>query len=399
MKRSPKDSLRVQIVFFTFIRLVTSTAFRMVYPFLPIFRDALGVSLADLSRAIGSRSLVAAFVGPFFAPLADSRGRRTGMLIGMTMFVAGTSIVVFWPTFWGFVLAMIFTLVGKVTFDPAMQAYLGDRVPYARRSLAITVTELSWSGAFIVGIPVVGWMISRAGWLAPFPLLGLLILVSAIVLYLGLPKDKAAHGVPVASLVNFKAILRSPAAQGALLFTLFSCMANEVIGLVFGVWLEGNFGLQLTALGLSAAVLGAAELSGEGLVALITDRLGKRRAILTGLVINSLATLSLPFTRGSLVAALGALFLFYISFEFTIVSSLPLMTEVMPRARATMMSGFFSFASIGRAAASLFTPWLYSNGFGVNAAVAIGLNFVAMFLLGSLHIDAEQKAPAVLRQN
>jgi predicted MFS family arabinose efflux permease len=389
--------LRVQIVFFTFIRLVTSTAFRMVYPFLPVFRDALGVSLEDLTRAIGSRSLVAAFVGPFLAPLADSRGRRTGMLIGMSIFITGTLIVVFWPTFVGFVLALIFTLVGKVTFDPAMQAYLGDRVPYARRSLAITITELSWSGAFIFGIPLVGWVIARAGWLSPFPLLGLLVFLSAILLYLGLPKDKTKHEVTATHLVNFRAILKSPAAQGALLFTLFSCMANEVIGLIFGVWLQANFGLQLTALGLSAAVLGAAELSGEGLVAVITDRLGKRRAIITGLLVNSFATLVLPFTRGSLTAALAALFFFYISFEFTIVSSLPLMTEVMPRARATMMSGFFSFASIGRAAASWFTPWLYAHGFGVNAAVAIALNMVAIFLLGSLHLEAEAKPAVIVR--
>ncbi len=392
-----RSSLRVQIVFFTFIRLVTSTAFRMVYPFLPVFRDALGVSLENLTRAIGSRSLVAAFVGPFLAPLADSRGRRTGMLIGMSIFIAGTLIVVFWPTFPGFVLALIFTLVGKVTFDPAMQAYLGDRVPYSRRSLAITVTELSWSGAFIIGIPLVGWVIARAGWLAPFPLLGLLVLLSAVLLYVSLPKDKSKHEPAATRLVNFRAILKSPAAQGALLFTLFSCMANEVIGLIFGVWLQANFGLQLTALGLSAAVLGAAELSGEGLVAAITDRLGKRRAIIGGLLVNSLATLMLPFMGGSLFGALAALFLFYISFEFTIVSSLPLMTEVIPRARATMMSGFFSFASIGRAVASWITPWLYASGFAVNAAVAIGLNLVAIFVLGSLHVDAEEAAPVVLR--
>lgn len=388
-----KNSLRAQIIFFTSIRLVTSTAFRMVYPFLPAFRDALGVPFEDLARAIGSRSLVAAFVGPFIAPLADSRGRRTGMLVGMSIFIAGTLIVVLWPTLVGFVLALIFTLVGKVTFDPAMQAYLGDRVPYGRRSLAITITELSWSGAFIVGIPLVGWVIARAGWLAPFPLLGLLVLVSAILLSLWLPKDGTKHMVAFVRMANFRAVLKSPAAQGALLFTLFSCMANEVIGLVFGVWLEASFGLQLTALGLSAAVLGAAELSGEGLVAGITDRLGKRRAIIGGLLVNCLATLLLPFTDGSLAGALAALFLFYISFEFTIVSSIPLMTEVIPRARATMMSGFFSFASIGRAVASWITPWLYASGFALNAAVAIGLNLVAIFVLGSLHIEAEERAP------
>src|SRR5690606_41636126 len=50
----------------------------------------------------------------------------------------------------------------------------------------------------------------------------------------------------------------------------------------------------------------------------------------------------------SYLGALLALILFYISFEFTIVSSIPLMTEVLPHARATVMASFFILASIGR---------------------------------------------------
>src|SRR3990172_7933893 len=121
---SLKKSLTVQIILFTFIRMVFSTAYRMVYPFLPAFRDGLQVPLDTLTRAIGSRSLVAAFLGPLFASLGDSRGRKTGMLVGMGIFVLGTAVVVFWPTFPGFILALILTLVVKVTFDPTIQAYL-----------------------------------------------------------------------------------------------------------------------------------------------------------------------------------------------------------------------------------------------------------------------------------
>jgi predicted MFS family arabinose efflux permease len=147
--------------------------------------------------------------------------------------------------------------------------------------------------------------------------------------------------------------------------------------------------LQITALGLAAAVLGVAELSGEGLVAVITDRLGKRRAIALGALVNCSACLALPFMGNSYAGALIALFLFYISFEFTIVSSIPLMTEVMPAARATMMSGFFTFASIGRALASWVTPMLFSLGFGFNAGAAILFNLAALLCLRNLHLETE----------
>jgi MFS transporter, DHA1 family, inner membrane transport protein len=389
-KESLKHTMRFELPLFTIIRMISSTAFRMVYPFLPAFRDGLGVPVQSLTLAIGSRSLVAAFAGPFFATLADSRGRKTGMLLGIGLFIAGTAIIVFWPTFFGFVLAMMLATIGKVTFDPSMQAYMGDRVPYARRSFAITITELSWSGAYIVGIPLVGWVIARYGWIAPFPLLGLLIFFAGALLYLRVPKDRAHVSAPPTFIANFRAILKSPAAKAALGFTLLSCIGNEIINLVFGVWMEDSFGLKLAALGAAAAVLGIAEVSGEGLVALITDRLGKKRSIFIGLVVNSAAVLMLPFMQANLTGALVALFLFYISFEFLIVSSIPLMTEVMPKARATMMSGFFTTASIGRAAASVVVSPLYRFGFLAVVFVAIAFNLLAIWAIRDIELPAEK---------
>lgn len=388
---STRNSLRVQLVFLTFVRMLISTAFRMVYPFLPVFRDALNVPLETLTRAVGLRSLVSAFAAPFLATVGDTRGRRTGIVLGMSVFILGVAVVSFWPTFGGFTVAMILMLMGKATFDPSLQAYIGDRVPYAKRSAAITVTEFSWSGAFIFGVPAMGWVIGRAGWLAPFQLLGLMVLVCIAAVLWMMQAQGARPAAASSAFGNFKVVLKSPSARMVLLLTLFTCTANELVALTFGVWLELSFGLQLAALGAAAAVLGIAELSGEGLVALITDRLGKRRAIFIGLLVNSAACIAMPVFGGSYAGALITLFLFYVSFEFIIVSSIPLMTEVLPAARATMMSGFVTFASIGRALASLLAPVLFAQGFGFNTGAAIAFNLLALWSLRSVHVGGEDQ--------
>jgi len=155
------------------------------------------------------------------------------------------------------------------------------------------------------------------------------------------------------------------------------------------LWLEVSFDMRLVALGGTAAVLGAAELSGEGLVALVTDRLGKRRAIFIGLALNCLAVILLPFMEGSLLGAVFSLFFFYISFEFYIVSSIPLITEVLPQARTTMMAGFFTSASIGRALASSISPTLYTLGFGFTVAVTVLLNLIAIAYIRGIRLEAE----------
>jgi len=139
----------------------------MVYPFLAVFSRGLGVDLIIVSRVLATRALIG-MIGPLFASIGDSRGRKLGMILGLGLFTVGTSVVVVWPTFPAFATALILTALGKIIFDPPMQAYMGDRVPYKRRGRVLAVTELGWSLAFIVGIPVMEFLISRRGWMSPF---------------------------------------------------------------------------------------------------------------------------------------------------------------------------------------------------------------------------------------
>ena len=139
-----------------------------------------------------------------------------------------------------------------------------------------------------------------------------------------------------------------------------------------------SFGLQIAALGAASAVIGLSELSAEGLVAAFVDRLGKTRAVALGLMVNSLAALALPFIGRTEAGALIGLFLFYISFEFTIVSSIPLMTEILPGARATLMSFNIAFISLGRAFGAFLAPRLYNASFLAVTAGAILFNLLAL---------------------
>ena len=140
----------------------------------------------------------------------------------------------------------------------------------------------------------------------------------------------------------------------------------------------------MAALGAAAAVIGLAELSGEGLVVTLTDRLGKRRAVAIGLLLNSAACLLLPRVATTTAGALVALFLFYITFEFTLVSSIPLMTELLPEARATLMSVNITALSLGRFLGAALGLALYPFGIQANATAVIVLNAVALVVLLTL---------------
>jgi predicted MFS family arabinose efflux permease len=372
--------LRFQLAAFTLTRTVLNTGYRMVYPFLPVIARGLGVDLGTIALAVTARASLG-LASPFLGSAADVRGRKTVMLFSLGVAAAGFGLVSIWPTYPMLFASLLLAGGGKIMFDPAMQAYLGDRVDYSRRGLVIALSEFGWSGAFLIGIPVAGWIIARGGWAAPFRWLVAFVLLAGVLLWRMLPADPSPVSQRLSWSGGMRAVLASRSALAGLALGFLISLANETVNIVFGAWLEDSFGLQVVALGAATAVIGVAELGGEGLVAALADRLGKRRAVAVGISLSALACLGLPFLGRSLTGALVGLFLVYTTFEFTIVSGMPLMTELVPQARATMMAGNIGAHSAGRAIGALVGPALFGLGLQANGTFAAALNLVALAVL------------------
>ena len=377
--------LRFQLLIFVLLRTVLNTMHRMVYPFLSVFARGLGVDIATLSFVVTLRSIIGMFA-PVLGSVADQRGRRFGMLLGILLFIVGMSLVAIAPSFWTFSIALLLANLSKYLFDPSMQAYFGDRIPYERRGTALAITEGAWSLAFIAGVPLMGWLIARFGWNAPFPLLAGLGLGMFIVIWRVMPRKDPLHTQSTTtSATNVRAVLTNLPALAGISIAMWATASNELVNLIFGVWLEDSFGLKIAALAGASAVIGLSELSGEGLVALTTDRLGKPRALVLGLIGNILAALLLPIVGRTEIGALVGLFLFYITFEYVLVSHIPLMTEVMPNARATLLSFNVMGHSFGRAVGALIAVFIYGRfGFLPVTLIAILFNLLALLALGEL---------------
>lgn len=379
--QAPALRLRLQLVVFTLARTVLNTGHRMVYPFLPTFARGLGVDLEAVALIVTARSGLG-LVSPVFGSLADVRGRKVAMLAGMGAFTGGMVLVALWPTYPALFAGLLLAGIAKLVFDPALQAYIGDRVRYAQRGQAIALTELSWSGAFLLGMPLVGWLIARAdAWQAAFPLLAVLGVFAIALIWRMIPSDAARDGSRPSLAQGARLVLRHAPARAGLVVSFLISAANEALMIIYGAWMEDAFALAVTALGASAIVIGLAELGGEGAVAGFVDRLGKRRAVALGIGLNALSAPLLPLLGFSVEGALVALFLFFISFEFALVSSLPLMTELVPHARATLMAGTAAAFASGRMTGALLGPRLFAGGLGMNVAVVVALDLLAVAVL------------------
>ena len=379
---------------FTTIRLVVSTAFRIVYPYLPAFGRGLGVPIEAVAAAVSARSALG-FFGPLFGTFADMRGRKQALVIGLVAFGLSLGLIGFLPNYTIFFAGMVISGGATVVIDSSIHSYLGDKIPYARRGQAVAIVELGWSLAFVIGIPLMGWVMSRLGWNAPFIWLGIAGLMAGGLVSLFIPRLSPTSE----SWNELKAGLRgiiSPAPLFGLVLALFTVMANQVVSIVFGVWMEDAFGMQLAQLGAASSVIGFAGIIGVTCAILLTDRIGKRFAIGIGLAVNSFACLAFPLFEKNLWGALIALFLFFMTFEFTLTSLLPLMTSLSTQARGVFMAATLAAVSLGDSLGALFGPVLITKGMIVTSGAAIALNLAALIILITFVHPMEKAAPVNL---
>jgi predicted MFS family arabinose efflux permease len=376
--------LALQIMVATLSRLVLNTSRRFIYPFAPALGRGLGVPVQAINSLIAINQATGV-LSPFFGPLSDRWGYRVMMLAGLSMLAVGLIAGGVLPFYAVILVALFLAGLGKSIFDPALQAYVGERVPYQRRGFVIGIVEFAWAGSSLVGLPLIGILIDTMGWQAPFFVLGGLTVLCTIGLALVMPGDNGRQVTPRArkGLAEiWRGVSQSPAALWGLAFGFWISLANDNLYVVLGLWLE-SFGLSLTGVGLAASIIGVGELFGEALTAFWADRIGLSRALIIGLILTALSYLLLPFLSLNLTLALASLFLVFLFFEFSIVTSLSLYTEVLPEARATMMSSFIAALGAGRVVGALLGGWVWSSG-GLAAtalfsAVATGLSLLCLW--------------------
>jgi DHA1 family inner membrane transport protein len=288
--------------------------------------------------------------------------------------------------FYGVVLVALFLAgLGKSIFDPALQAYVSERVPFHRRGLAIGFLEFAWAGSTLLGIPLIALLIDHLGWRAPFFVMGgfgiLGILVLRIIIEKGRRKPAAYQSSPVFT-GAWRQLLQERAALGALFYAFWISVANDNLFVVYGAWLEKQFNLSIVALGLGTGVIGIAELAGESLTAALADRIGLKRSVIGGLAACLICYGILPFLGQTLAMALTGLFIIFLTFEFTIVASLSLFTELVPTSRATMMASFLASAGVGRVVGALVGgPIWIAGGIYTTALVSAAISGLALVSL------------------
>jgi len=336
----------------TLTKLLFNITRRLIYPFAPEFARGLNVELSAITSVIAVNQATALF-GPIGASFADKYGYRLLMLFSLGLLTIGTLAAGLIPVYSVLVICFFLAGLAKSIFDPSLQAIIANFVPFEKRGKIIGITELSWAGSTLIGIPLTGIIIERFSWQTPFYIIGGLCLVCFFFILKIMPTDKKRSSTPgtrAPIVSNWKIILKNKKVLCILSFVFFMSLANDNLFVIYGAWLESSYSLSLAAIGFGTVFIGLSEVLGEGCTVFFSDRIGLKKSILIGVSLCACTYFLLPILDIGLAYVLAGLFLVFFTFEFTIVTSMSLSTELIPELRASTMSAFFAIAGIGRVA-------------------------------------------------
>lgn len=361
-------------------------------PFLPVIAAGLGLDVVALGRLVGLRSLMGIFA-PVSGELADRTSYRLVIRLALLINAAGFLLVGLSTNGWMAAAGMILAGLGAAAFVPTLQAYISGHLDYGIRARGLGMIEYAWALTGIVGLSLVGLLIAWTNWRVPFVLLAVGMVAMSFV-FAAMPGTHVhAAGAPL----PIAPVRRSPLAFFHLGPNMRSTYATIAAGalsyfaamqvmLAHGVWLQEQYGLGPAQLGLVAFVFGWFDLAASVSVSLFTDRIGKRRSVVLGISGSLVGYLLMPFFNVSLAAAVAAIAVTRMFFEFNIVSHFPLLSEQAPAQRGKAMTVGAAVSLVAATVAGFSGPWLLVH-FGVAglawlsaAAVTVGLAIVLLFV-------------------
>ena len=293
---------------------VVALGYGLIAPVLPQLARHFGVSIGAATFIITAFAIMRLVAAPPAGILIQRLGERYVYVSGLLIVAVSTAACAFAHTYWQL---LVYRALGGLGSTMFFIAALGLMIRISPPNARGQVAGL-FSGAFLIGSvvgPVLGSLTAGFGLHAPFVIYGVLLLVAAAVVFISLRRSSLAGPAPRDELsVTVRVALRHRAYRAALLSNFAT--GWSLFGLRFALvplFVEEVLDRQPRNV---AGIALAAFAIGNVLVVVpsgrLSDRIGRRPLLITGLVLAGLATAalgeapSLPlFYGGALIAGIA----------------------------------------------------------------------------------------------
>jgi MFS transporter, DHA1 family, multidrug resistance protein len=171
------------------VTVITSASSAMVAPILMVFlQEKFKAGVADLAWAFFPAAIIWAVLPTRMGSLADRFGKRVLMVVALA---AATVVAVLIPIASSLLLMTILWAAEAVCFsasDPASQALVADLTGSDQRGRAYGLFALAGGLGAVAGPLAGGWLYDHVSQAAPFLGNGIVLAISAVILWFGLAK-------------------------------------------------------------------------------------------------------------------------------------------------------------------------------------------------------------------
>ena len=363
------NEIRSNITAVTIARLVANAAYRFAPLFLATIARGFDVPLSTLGFAVFISEL-SGFASPFAGRLVDRLTHRNSMVLGLIGSALGCTIAAISTSPLLFAVGVTVLALTKQSFDLGLGAWIADHVPYTQRGKIVGLTETAWALGLLVGVSVMGLITAATNWRIGFAFAVLCLLISTYVIYVRVTNhDKIAHeshsSTPQRVTGNAWFVV-------ATMFCIMSSAQNLFV--TFGAWLEDEFQFGAARLAVAGFSLGLVELVASVSSSRQTDKWGKERSVAFGAMLIVPAGILLNFGSHNFIIGIIAVFIYFLGFEFSVVSLLPLATSLVPNSPGTGLGWVLGAGTLGRAVIAIAATHLFES-YGVKGPALLGSVF------------------------
>lgn len=294
---------------------VIAIGYGIVAPVLPQFATTFGVGVAAASAVVSVFALARLVFAPAGGRILNRIGERPTYVLGVLIVAASSAATAFAQTYWQLLVFRGLGGIGSVMFTISAMGLIVRLAPPRMRGRVSGY----YASAFLVGGvlgPVLGGLLARFGMQAPFLIYAGALLVAVAVVHFRLKDEVIGAGRDRG---NRPAMTVAEAQRvGAYRSALVSSFANGWTAHGIRVALVPLFAVAVLGAGPAVAGLALAVYAAGNAMALpvtgrLTDRFGRKPLVLTGLVVNGVATMGLGLVQDvpwfvvlSLVAGMGS---------------------------------------------------------------------------------------------
>jgi MFS family permease len=342
----------------------------------PIARDT-GWSVTGVSSAMTIGFLAMAFTSMIWGTLSDRFGPLPVVLTGSIVIAASLALASQATSLLAFQFIFGVMVGGSIAaiFAPMMATVTGWFDTH--RSLAVSLVSAGMGMAPMTMSPLVAWLVSHHDWRTSMLIVAGIVAAIMIPVSLLVRRPPALDAAPSASSndepapeMSLKQALRSPQFI-TLVATSFFCCATHSGPIIHTVSYAVTCGIPMMAAVTIYSVEGLAGMGGRIAFGLLGDRLGAKRVLVAGLLIQAFGALGYIFVR-----ELSAFYAVAALFGFVYAGTMPLYSVIIRenfplRMMGTVIGGTSMAGSLGMATGPLAGGLIY-DAFASYAWLYIG---------------------------